>query len=382
MFSSVVIIICQLYIIRLYGLISIPSMFTALFAYPALVPFLAEYIFRTQNYTLRAIPYESEQHVQRVLFLLVIFISVFVFTLGTLKTQNPIKSTNTDQANIKKSVPVFVTIAILNLFAAYLTTPGPTILTADYVTVLNAWYSWAAFAGALYLGTWTILYLMSRDEPINSRYYRMLLIVSMIGALWLLLHARRNETMGILTMLLIDFFSRRNNRQSEGSEVIIKGVFLTGVVFTGFLAGKLRGSGSVFEGSIRDLFIASVGQQTYIAPPGSPHNIFGTTLAVIDIFGEESPHMFGKTFLYYIPQSIPSGVYAMLNLPFPRLMHDEIGMYYEAYNGGNYIANPYYANFGEAGIIIGGMFVALLVYFAHNQIENRASTTILTGIHN
>jgi len=380
LFSSIILVGCQMYIIRLYGLISIPSMFTALFTYPALIPFLGDYLFQTKNYTLRAIPYENEAHVQKVLFFLVIFISAFVVTLGVLKTELNSNQTDTDPVGLQKNIPAFTVVAIVNLFAAYLTTPGPTILTADYVTVLNAWFPWAAFAGALYLGTWAMLYLMSRGEAMDSWYYRMLLVVSLVGVLWLLLHARRNETMGVLTMLLIDYFARRSRSEKKLPGFFLKGVLLTAVVLSGFLAGKLRGSGGVFEGSIRELFIATGAPGTYVAPPGSPHNIFGTTLAVVDIFGKETPNLFGMTFLYYLPQGIPSGVYAIFGLPFPTLMHDVIGRHYEAYNGGNYIANPYYANFGEAGLLFGAIVLGFLVYFAHRQIINKSNTTFLTGV--
>jgi hypothetical protein len=377
--SSLLIIACQIYVVRRYGLISVPSLFTALLTYPALVPFLAEYILLTDTYTARAIVYEGPEHVKRVLFLLVIFISVFAFLLDILRTDDSRRTRENRTFYVIKNVPAFAALAGVNLIAAYLTTPGPTILTADYTTVLSAWYPWAAFAGSLYLGSWTVLYLMSRGESTASWYYRGLIIISAVGLIWLLLHARRNEAMGVMTMLVIDYVVNRQNQSRLISGGLFQGTVLTGLIGVGLFIGKVRSAGTVFEGSIRELFIAEVPTGTYVAPPGSPHNVFATTLATVDIFDRETSFRLGEIFLLYIPQAVPSGVYSLFDLTYPPLLHGTIGQYYQNYNGGNYFVNTYYANFGEAGIFVGAVVLTVLVYFAHDRIVNYDDATLLSG---
>ncbi len=374
--SSLVLLGCQAYVVSQYGLLSVPSLFTALVTYPALVPFAADFVFHTPNYTLRAIPYESPALVRRVLFLIAIFTLLFVATLRALDVDDSPRRCR----QFRTSGAAFLTLSVINVLAAYLTTPGPTILTADYVTVLNAWFPWAAFAGALYLGSWAMLYLLSRPYDVDSLYYRGLIFVSFVGVGWLLLHARRNEAMGVLTLLAIDYVANRRTEWTVVQRAAVSVATVAGMLLGGIFVGIWRGSGRIST-SIRDLFVGSSGTpQEFIAAPGGAHNVFGTVLATVDIVGRDVPYLLGETFLKYPVQAIPSGVFAVTELPYPSLYHDLLGKHYVLYNGGNYFLNTYYANFGEAGVLFGALLLGWIVSFTHSHISDQTSVSLRAGV--
>jgi hypothetical protein len=319
-------------------------------------------------YALRGQKYQTPAVVDKAVFLGLVTLVVMAVALellsGIQNNDTQDNGTPPDSYRVYYHDRTFIAISIIVVTSAYLTTPGPTILTVDYATVLNNYYSWANFAGSLFMGSWIVLYLMVQKEAF--------LAVTFIGVIWLLLHARRNESMGVLALLGLDLFRNRFSLQSIlSSWRQMIGVAGIGIVVLGqILAGSYRNGGSLFPDYVHGV---------YASYPGGAHNIYGTFQATISIFSHGTPHRFGTTFLNYPAQSIPTGFYALTGKEYLELYGNFLGSQYEMYLGGNYILNPYFADFGEVGLLVAGIILAVFATFVRRMIVHQQSNHFVAG---
>jgi hypothetical protein len=119
---------------------------------------------------------------------------------------------------------------------------------------------------------------------------------------------------------------------------------------------------------------------TYASYPGGAHNIYGTFQATISLFTYDFPHRLGLTFVRYPAQSVPTGVLAIFDLPYLPLYGAFLGQQYKTYLGGSYILNPYFADFGQVGIVLAGVLFAVIAYFAQQQLIGHHGNYAVTGI--
>ncbi|TKX48530.1 hypothetical protein EXE41_01235 [Halorubrum sp. SD690R] len=370
-FSTTILICSQAVVMRRFGMVSPASLFQLLMVFPGLTPFLAKYIIQVPNLTIKAIGYESSELIRRTLFFVAIFCSAFTAVLFTLNNMN----TKRDGRKLIYFYPQtlsFIGISGVNLVSAYLTTPGPTILTASYATILNNSYSWASFAGSLYLGSWVVLYLVARES--NSRYYRSFLLVTAIGAAWLLLHSRRIESLGVLVVTFMDWYYNVSESDNKMKIISIISFALLGIMST--LIGQIRSS-TADIGDLLNIFIGMNGNTSYLRLPGSAHNVFGTFLVTVDLAGDEVSYLLGRSFLYYPIQAIPGVFYSVIGIQRIPLFESYRAMY-PYYNGGAYF-NVFYANFGMIGILVGAVTLGLVTWWAQRQLLS-SRTNIKTGI--
>ena len=374
--STIIVCIC-VFVVGRYGLFSPAALITALVAYPALVPFFAGVL--GVHPTLRAIPFQSQEVIVKSVYLSMVALLVFV---ATLRSRLDISLQDETRASWIKTPPVFATwpavisISTITLVMAYLTAPGPTILTVSYETVIDNYYGWATFAGSMYTGAWIMLYLCVRDEETSSWFYRVFVLVTIISIIWLVLHARRNESMGLLTLLIITYLNKRTDFQqllksTRGKLVSSCFIAISGLMF---VVEELRSAKPV-DG----MFTAESNYGTYLSPPGGAHNIYSTWQVSVATF-DASSLLYGHTFVYLPIQTIPTPIWRLTGLERPAFFHETISSVYPNYPGGMYILSPYYVNFDIFGVIFCGALLGILISFATRTVLLSDDTTVMTGL--
>lgn len=377
--STVFLLLSAAFVVVRFGPFSVPSLFTALLTYPLVVPFFSEYLFDVSYYAYRGRIFQTPPVVNKTVFLGSFMLTVFVVVLevrSRITSQDDPTNVKWTASALHYSVVPFGVLAILHLGSAYLTTPGPTILTVSYSEVLANYYPWAQFAGSLYMGSWISLYLLVRGESNDSWAYRSFMVLTSVGIVWLLLHARRNESLGVLVMFTLDLL---RNRVSLRDVLRTTRGFVASAVFFGLFAIQILIGSFRFEGG--EFGAPDFAQPSgYASYPGGAHNIYGTFQATVAIFPDIHPFLLGETFVRYVPQTIPSGFFAILPITFPPLYSSFLADSYATYLGGNFILNPYYANFGPFGLVFLAIVLSLLVYWVEFVLFRRKRTTFTTGI--
>jgi hypothetical protein len=379
--SSIFIIGAELLIIHRIGLISVPSLFWAFVGVPALIPLLADYVFYVPNYTFRAAAYSDPVLIRKGIFLVAIFLWIVVgFCLAQFKFVERSSSSPVEFIS-KYTFPythsAFATVSGIVLVSAYLTTPGPTILTHSYAAVIDNYIPWATFAGSLYMGSWIVLLLIARqteERSVNYVFY----LITIVSVLWLLLHARRNESLGVLLTALIiyghDF--RIRDLGSSIRTTFFALVFIIAIAIQ-VLVGEIR-SGSA-EIDLRSIFVSeSPDIGGVIKLPGGGHNIFGTYQFTLHHFAENKL-LAGMTFAKYPIQSVPTPILRLFGVSPPSYYFDLMRDHYPLYNGGSYLLNEYLANFGSFGIVIAGFLFGFLVLKVQETITRSANPTLWKG---
>jgi hypothetical protein len=342
-----------------FGIISVESFFAVLIIYPISVPFLSEFIFNPDVYVLRGMEHQTPGIGEYSTTIGLIFILTYYTTIKhkSLEFSLEYSGTKLSDYTFSQKWVIILPLSILLLMMAYLTTPGPTILTISYTEVIDNYYSWANFAGAMYVGTWILLYLILRRGSITSVQYITLLILTGLTVGWLLLHSRRNESLGILAVLVLDL-----TRQYGGLRQMIKtrsGIITAISAACGglsFVLVEIVRSGGQFGYH----FVQSSGGTTAMELPGGAHNIYGTFQVTLSIFKNEKEYLLGESFLWYLIQSIPTGILNLFGVTPPDFYFELLRTAYPTYLGGNFALNIYYANFGIIGIIFAACFLGWL----------------------
>lgn len=376
--SSLAILFLAVFVVGRFGLISPPSLIMALLSYPAMMPLLAA-IYGVEP-SMRAVGYQSQAAMNEAVFLSFIGIAAFV---ATLQMRLYIPSANWSNNDLVTRYRVDTTptgvaaIAAITIVSALLTTPGPTILSVNYHVAIDNYFSWAQFAGSLYMGGWIMLWLFTRDKPLDSWEARVFIAVTAFSVLWLLLHARRNESFGVLAVFAI-WYTRHGGATQHSSQQLrsvvrycILGAALAGMV----LVEHLRYPPQSFS----RLITAREDGVAYLSPPGGAHNIYSTWQVTIAEYGPGS-FLYGETFLFFPVQTIPSGVWMLIPSARPPLFNELLDAVYVGYPGGAYILALFYANFGVVGVVLGGVVLGLLASFAHRATVREDTTTFLTGV--
>lgn len=375
-FTSVVIIGFLVYSVLRYGFVSVPSVIGGIVGYPALVPFVNRFVFGFPHFTF-AKAYEEVPFTNMLLFYVFVFFTIYLgvlhlFESSSISISNPVASIGFP---IYYHRIAFIGLVIFFLGSAYLYAPGPTILTAGYAEILSYTNQWATFAGATYKGAWIVLFLLNVGENYDRERYAMFLLVTLIGATWLILHGKRVESVGFFLTIALHLytfkwidggsFSIRESLRRMSPLLILPVMLLVGIA---------RGSGL---SSMSNSIMSVIGPD-YISFPSGAHSVYHTYQITMAQF-QDTGYLWGKTFINYIPQSIPSGFYAFTPFeyptPFYQVLREE-----PTYIGGNYILNVYFANFGPIGIIIAGIVIGVITLYCHRLFSNELRPTIFMGI--
>lgn len=364
-----------------YGLISVEALLAVLIVYPGVVPFLSIFVFHTEVYVLRGQTFQSTGIGARAAILTLICLSVYYLTIRVRYWSTNVEFRyNCNPINQIALNSNWVSIGLLSiafLAMAYLTAPGPTILTVSYSTVIENYYSWANFAGSAFVGFWIVIFLTLRSNSLSSDQYRVLVLLTAVGIGWLLLHARRNESLGVLAVLVLDVTYRYGGLRGmmETGRGILSGLAVGTLGFLMIFVELVR-SGRTLE----EIFVQSGGGVTAPRLPGGAHNIYGTFQATVSIFSTERSYLLGETFFWYPVQTIPTGFYSLLGLSPPQFYFEILRSSYASYLGGNFFLNVYYANFGVIGIVLAGVILASIARFCRANLRGQEGSRLYVGL--
>lgn len=378
--SSLLLLLLLFIFSNKFGLISLPTMVAATAIYPLLVPFITRYIYRVPHFTIRAVEFESDMVANKITTLgLLTLTLVGLFLLLDQRFESETLSIP------HRAIPTvyigydgvsFSILVALFLGSAFLIAPGPTILTAAYEEGANTIPGWAIFLPAVYKAAWALLFVIVSDQSYTSTRYRIFSLATALGTVWLLLHGRRVESAGLVLLYFADIYWHRLNAPSDlnTKERWLIYVTVTGMVFVLALVGRVRKG----TPSIRNMFGLNYGGG-FVGVPGGGHGIYGTSQATYALFGSEYQYLLGKTFLQYPIETIPTGVQKLIGVAATDTFREFLATQYK-YNGGNYIMNVYYANFGVLGHLLVGVLLGLLVVFMYKKLQAKRPSQTLTSV--
>lgn len=382
--SSLLIFLSGAAVIRYTGLISVPSLFWALIAYPSLVPFFGDYVFQVDIYTWRTSDFVTLDLIREGVFLAAVFTWVFAsIAVGQPRVKSSKIERVVDELREYRLVfswPAFTFTGVLALGSAYLTTPGPTILTVGYHTILDNYPAWATFAGSLFMGAWVVFFLSYRNSPRDRLATATFIAVTGSTLLWLLLHARRNESIGVLFVLAIVYLGR--DRLGEVSTFVTRAVTAGAVsliLVTMIAIGELRETRPTEGISLKSLFIAEHPQLgEHLALPGGVQNIYGTYIFTLHQVSNNG-YQYGETFIKYPIQAIPTPIQKLLVISPPPYYNSYIQENWAFYPGGNLILNEYIFNFGIWGVILASLLIGVIAIWVQRELTTVDNPDLLTA---
>lgn len=381
-----------------YGWVSIPTITTSILTYPALVPFITTYIYGVPHFTPLASEYEAVWVANKVLLYVTVFLGVghAVYWLFSNR-ERPSTDVQLPEYRLPVDKVGVAAVSLVFLVAAYLQAPGPTIFEMGYHDQPR--YEWATFAGSVYKGAWAVLFALTVRKSSKRPQYWWLLAISTTGIMWLYLHGRRVESIGIVILLYADYLWNRRDltvtdilRSRDIGGLVASFGFGTYVVLIG-LIGRIRksiataggasgsASGSAAGSAASEQAVSSLNYgDGFVGVPGGGHGTYGTMQATMHVFPRDVDYLYGETFVSYIPQMIPTPILQLIGYEPPPMYHALLESLY-AHNGGNYVLNVYYANFGPVGVITAGVLLGLLLTGLHRVLrEQQPLPSVTTAI--
>ena len=367
--SSIGIISILGLIIKRFGAVSVPSLLSMVLFFPTLSPFFAHVIFKADYYSWNnRFLQEDTNIVNKACFIIFLALIIYYLTLVFFEDRKKhIQVSSYDSTNLIFRKNTFVFFCCLFLFFVWLTEPGPTLLSADYTTLLQARFKGTQFAGAFVVIFWALAFMNYRNYK-KGKLKKFFEIITFVGVLWLLLHARRNELLGILFISIL-YLSERTSQK----KVVFWGLIsLFGLV----IIGKIR-SMPILDQSYGDILNAVAGVRVFheigrfASLPGGASNIFVTMLDTIYLMDVMNyGFLYGKTYVQYIYNMIPLNLINFLGLPQPSYFSHIIAQNFE-YNGGIYVFAPAYANFGLLGVLFVSAFLGRIVIFTSKNFKSK-----------
>lgn len=380
-YSSTAIILLLAALILRYGAISVPSAIITCAFFPSLALFWAHLHNRTLISGLEAVLQTNQLWGETAVHLSLVSL---VFALALLSTFNS-KSISSFELAPKQyyfTEKPYIFFSLASVFFFWLAEPSfTTILTTPYKEILSARYDGTQYAGAVGILFWlfsltTYMAKIGREKPTTLNLWsdRLFIIATTIIVLWLLLHSRRNELMGIGIALTFYILHQRGKLLASLFGVI----FLALLLSVGFIRGASLATNitqskqtQLIKQAIKKHPTLRYQQHRQIAKrelrrtkkvkplPSGASNIFLTYLTTIHYF-DRHPFLQGQTFTNYLFSLLPTNLSNYLNLKKPEYFYQQILKKYD-YNGGTYIGAVFYGNFGVFGAVVFGLFVGFYI---------------------
>lgn len=350
--TSVVLVALCGFVTYRFGPISFQSLIFLSVYVPALA-FLwaqingAEYI-NYHNHWLQNVPYFVNSSVH-----LALSAGLFSFAVFELPERQRGISRSVKKVRVGISLGLYASCTLAFGFFFWLSDPSfKTIITHSYADILADRISNTQFAGGVAMIFWLgalVNYLRLREnvrvlgstERLANAFFIFMTLVSII---WLALHARRSELIGIA---LVTIILLRNIISFRRTFVIGLGFFAILII-----AGEIRTASFVgmFSG------VEQMGRSDIESMPGGASNVFMTFVNTLHYF-DTHDYFYGETFLNYSLQMAPGPVNQFLELAIPDYFFEEVFRGNYSYNGGTYIIAVFLGNFGLFGIALAGIFI-------------------------
>lgn len=301
--------------------------------YPAITPAVTEIIgfnyFTMLNYDLQQDPALKTSAV-----MLISLFTAFIIFGGLLP--NRIRYSEPRERHFLGDFPLGAILVTLFLMATFFLESG-TVLTQGYGAIKNEGQApFSSLVGQFFnacVATF-LCYLGSQSRQRLALAFHIAMIVL------LLLLARRTVALSLIILLIYSLGSTKLSFKK------ILFICLTGMLFV--FVGEARSVGilNYFQGVRLERAFDS-----FVSLPGGASNIFGGSMGVI--------HMLGQDVLSF-PETIP-----ILLWPLEIYESSIYGSLGYDYNGGMHFANLLYWNFGLAGVIFSGIFLGWVTTRVH-----------------
>jgi hypothetical protein len=242
--------------------------------------------------------------------------------------------------------------AFLILF--YFAEPGALLTSANKETIIDQrieGMEFAGGAGSVFFVLSSIIYFSVKNR--QSRYWHAVnnyfIISTIVAALWLFLHARRSELVGVLAIYLFNLETKNLRKLIVGCTAILLLIVI----------GIVR-SDIVTLASMLNAFADNSASSTtrYVALPGGAANVYLTFLDGIHYVGQNG--FYPGNMIFYLEGFIPTFVLHWFGVKEYFTFSSIVANAYD-YNGGLYFPVIFYFCFSFAGCFLLAMCLILFV---------------------
>ena len=374
--SSLALCLMLLLVIYRFGVISVPAFVAAACFVPPLAFFWAwlhdvPYI-NAQNLWLQ----DDDDVVDRAVMLSLIS---SMFALGVMWFYRQ----QLESLRVIRSYGQFVPwytyplLCAAGMFFFWLAEPSfSTILVASSNEVKAGRFEGTQYAGSVALIIWVMAALQfltsrarrERNEIVTGERTVKIWFVCLTGfaIVWLTLHSRRNELLGIGLVSLI-LLSEKIGKQLTVCVAAVLVFLLIGLGEIRFLS---------LSGYLANEEVSSQGE-LFKRIPGGASNVYMTFVAALDYF-DTHPFLSGETLSNYLRNLLPSNLASAFKLARPEYFFQRVYSGYD-YNGGTYAGAVFYGNFGVPGVIAFGMFAGAYTTFIAAALASNSRGLALVG---
>ncbi len=280
--------------------------------------------------------------------------------------------------NISPIIYFLLIVLFASLF--YLTETGQTLVSTNYKEMREGRVEGAQFAGALAVVFWIIalqVFIRTSYFICDLKNYEITKLLNyffiastFFSMIWLFLHARRSELVGMVLLLVI-LYSRRFKPVKLISISLLALSLL-------YLIEIARHTSIVdFISMVATEGVLLIERVNIVPLPGGASNVYLTLLDSMYYF-DRNDLLIGETFVNYLIQILPTNFIKLLDLELPKYLKHEIFAVHFSWKGGSYLPAVFYANFGMFGALIFAFF--LYFYISIVQLFSRSRNIILVSI--
>jgi len=354
------------------GLISTKFILSFLIYSIALVPGAAYYLLDFKLYSYVNFEHQLNDTVT-IHMLWLMFISTNIYTLFVLARDTKVPDLS---VKIKHETRLpFYFMCILILLFTYIGNPEQTILSIGYYELYHSRSSLGTLASIAASVFWVDAYgktrvFLQRGEKLKVKLFW---FVTLLMVIWLVLHARRTEAIGVISMLLIH---QKITTGKTPYKALVMALFAAVLLYIlGYLRSNALLSANILD-TLRYAFQLSFeggGNKTEFANmPAGLGNITATMQTSVYHFEYlKEPYLDGYTIFTYPFKLLPTLLVTSTNLADPSTYYyQNLILEKYQYNGGLYLYAPAYGNFGTIGLAVASALVAWMVNWTQKSIRS------------
>ncbi len=354
------------------GLISTKLILSFLIYSIALVPGIAYFLLDFKLYSYVNFDHQLNDEVSvKTYWLYYLSSNIYTFVVLSKDTKFPdLTKTIRNETRLP-----FYFLCFLVLIFAYIGNQGKTILSVSYVEIIEERSSLATLAAIASTVFWADAYGKMRVYVVQNNTFKIKVfwLVTIIMATWLLLHARRTEAIGMISIMLIH---QKILTGKTPYKYILIAIFLG---FLLYIIGYLRVAAlseidiaKTVDDSLALSFESGSSNTEFANMPSGLGNITATMQTTVYHFDYMStPLLGGSTIFTYPLKLLPSLLVSGFGLAdtdayyYHNIVLEE---YY--YNGGCYLYAPAYGNFGTIGVIIASFLMGIMVNWTQKAMRS------------
>jgi len=354
------------------GLITTKFILTFLIYSIALVPGAAYYLLDFKLYSYVNFDHQLNDTVT-IHMLWLMFVSSNLYTLFVLAKDTKLPDLSVP-IKYETRLP-FYFMCILVLLLTYIANPEQTILSIGYRELYDSRSSIATLASIAASVFWVDAYgktrvFLSKGEDFKVKIFW---LVTAAMVIWLVLHARRTEAVGVISMLLV------HRKIVLGKTPYKTIIFALLAALLLYIVGYLR-SKAIFSMNIMDTinyafqlsFEGGGNKVEFANMPAGLGNITATMQTSVyhfEYMGE--PFLNGHTIYTYPFKLLPTLLVTSANIADPTTYYyQNLVLENYSYNGGLFLFAPAYGNFGTVGLAVGSVLVAFMVNWTQKAIRS------------